>query len=286
MCASSCMVWAFRCSALAVCWRAPMPWSKIAGTGIPTPTLKKSPAREPGADFHRRSQLPAGLHPARHLEPHRAAAGNSGHRGAQERQDPGRHRTRADPLPLPARYHLQRFHVLGFPPATGAALPSPGSHSDSRQRLVSQRCRGLGLVRLQPTLAGSASPAALFAGVQPHRATVAIYPKECNPQSLLRRPGGTALHLNARLRRNAVIPRTHPSLPALFLLTITSLYLCADVYHTFACSIPRAAAETFFMSLSSYCWTYGRKSACTRPRTGSLDCCRIRWDRRSCSALR
>src|SRR3989338_10873260 len=186
MCASSCMVWAFRCSALAVCWRAPMPWSKIAGTGIPTPTLKKSPAREPGADFHRRSQLPAGLHPARHLEPHRAAAGNSGHRGAQERQDPGRHRTRADPLPLPARYNLQRFHVLGFPPATGAALPSPGSHSDSRQRLVSQRCRGLGLVRLQPTLAGSASPAALFAGVQPHRATVAIYPKECNPQSLLR----------------------------------------------------------------------------------------------------
>jgi hypothetical protein len=35
------------------------------------PNLKKSPPAKPGADFHRRSQLPAGLHVACHVEPYR-----------------------------------------------------------------------------------------------------------------------------------------------------------------------------------------------------------------------
>ena len=90
MCASCCYGWASPCSGRAACWRAPTP---RAGSLAPThlsATLKKSPSAELGADLHRRSQLPAGLDVARHLEPRGASAGSSGHGRTQEREDSGR----------------------------------------------------------------------------------------------------------------------------------------------------------------------------------------------------
>ncbi len=48
-------------------------------------------------------------------------------------------------------------------------------------------------------------------------------------QPLLRQRDGVARHADAGLHGNADLPRSDPPLPASFLLTVMSCYLCADV---------------------------------------------------------
>src|ERR1019366_297381 len=109
-----------------------------------------------------------------------------------------------------------------------------GRDPDSGQRLLSQGRRCLGLVQVQPALAGSASVAALLAGVQSHGTALAAHPQKRDAQPLLRRSGCTARHAHARLRRAAVAPATDQVLSDSFLLILISLYLCATIYHFFA----------------------------------------------------
>jgi winged helix-turn-helix protein len=59
------------------------------------PNLKNNPSAALSADLHRRSQRPAGLDPARHLEPRGLPSGSSGYRRAEEREDSRSHRTLA-----------------------------------------------------------------------------------------------------------------------------------------------------------------------------------------------
>ena len=121
------------------------------------PNLKKSPDGTLGVDFHRRSQLPTGLHAACHLEPRRPATPSPRHGRPQECEDPGRHRTLAYSFPLPARHHLQRVNLPGFPGAACPQLSPPRSNSDSRQRFLPQGCRRMDVVQIQSSLAGSTS---------------------------------------------------------------------------------------------------------------------------------
>src|SRR5580658_7056954 len=148
---------------------------KIAGAAGFTPTLKKSPITALGVDLYGRSQLPAGLDLARHLEPRGLPSGSSRYRRAQEREDPRSHRTLARAFRLSARYHLQRPHLPRLPRATGPAISSAGSHHDSGQRLLPQGRRRVELVQVQPALAGGASVAALLAGVESHGAPMAAH---------------------------------------------------------------------------------------------------------------
>lgn len=101
------------------------------------PRLKKSPHPEPGADFYRRSQFPAGLHPAHHLEPGGPSARGPRHRRTQEREDLGRRRTLECPLPLRASSAFQCLHLFGLLAPTGPPLPPPRGHPPSGQRLLS-----------------------------------------------------------------------------------------------------------------------------------------------------
>src|SRR5215813_6776061 len=89
------------------------------------------------------------------------------------------------------------------------------------------------MVWRESALAGSSPTPALLAGVEPHGTTVAIYAAHRNPQSVLFRSGRVGLHTHPRLWRNATLPRADPPLPTFFLLTMMSLYLCADVYQMF-----------------------------------------------------
>ena len=98
------------------------------------PTLKKSPQAKLGADLQRRSQLPTGLDFACHLEPRRPAAGNPRHGTAQERQDPGRHRTVAHALPLSAGHGLPRQDLLGIPKQLARRYRRQGARSCSSPR--------------------------------------------------------------------------------------------------------------------------------------------------------
>ena len=101
----------------------------------------------------------------------------------------------------------QEFGVqYQLPRTTRPAVPPPGSDSDSGQRLLPQGRRGLGLVQIQPALAGSTSIAALLAGIEPYRTAVAAHPQERHTQSLLRRPGPPARHSNPCLWGDAVPP--------------------------------------------------------------------------------
>lgn len=85
------------------------------------------------------------------------------------------------------------------------------------------------MVQGQPALAGSAPVAALLAGTESYRATLAAHPEERDAQSLLRRHRLPTRHPDARLRGDAIPPPTHPVLPEAFLLIFMSLYLCASV---------------------------------------------------------
>src|SRR5258708_38364876 len=208
----------FQCNGPAAYWPAPMLRRKTGGTAASIPPLKKSPLATLGSPLHRRSQLPARLNTPRHLEPHRLPAGNPRNRRTQEREDSRRHRALAQAVRLPPGNRLQCHIVPRLPRTTRSALPPPGSHSDSGQRLLPQGCRRLGMVQVQPALAGSASTATLFAGIEPYRKTVAAHPQERNTQSILRLRGRTARHSNQSLWRNAVPPRTDSLLPHPFLL--------------------------------------------------------------------
>src|SRR5216683_2185617 len=105
-------------------------------------------------------------------------AGSSCDGRAQEREDPRRHRTLAHTVRLSSGHGLQCHHLSRLPGATGAAIPPPRRDSDSGQRLLPQGRRGLGLVQVQPALAGSAPVAALLAGIESYRTAVAAHPQE------------------------------------------------------------------------------------------------------------
>ena len=81
----------------------------------------------------------AGLPPVPddHLESRRAPAGNPGHRRAEERQDPGSHRTVARAFPLPAGDGLQRGHLPGGLSGATGALLSPLGPGASASRAAS-----------------------------------------------------------------------------------------------------------------------------------------------------
>src|SRR6516164_25456 len=80
---------------------------------------------------------------------------------------------------------LQRYQSEGieglFPRTTGSQIPPPRSNPDSGQRFLPQTRRRLGVVQVQPRMAGSASATTLLAGVEPHRKAVAAHPQERNP---------------------------------------------------------------------------------------------------------
>src|SRR6266571_3245079 len=229
MCANCFTAGDFRYSGPAACWRAPMPRRRTAGTAAPIPPLKKSPIETLGADLHRRSQLPARFDAARHLEPSGLPTRSSRNRGTQEREDSRRHRTLAHAVRLSPGYSLQCHYVPRLPRTTGSAIPPPRGDPDSGQRLLPQGRRGLGVVQVQPALAGSASVAALLAGIEPYRTAVAAHPQERDAQPFLRRLGRTPRHAHAGLRGDAGAPPTDPVLSDSFLLIVMSLYLCADV---------------------------------------------------------
>src|SRR5712692_9716459 len=213
----------FRCSDPAACWRAPMPRCRTDGTAASIPPLKKSPIAALGTDLHRRSQLPARFDAPRYLEPRGLPTGSSCDGRAQEREDSRRHRTLAHAVRLSSGHGLQCHHLPGLPRTTGPAIPPPRSDSHSGQRLLPQGRRGLGLVQVQPALAGSASVAALLAGVEPHRTAVAIHPQERNAQPLLQRLGCITRDADTGVWGNAVAPATDPVVSHFFLLTLMSL---------------------------------------------------------------
>jgi transposase len=70
------------------------------------PALQKNTSATLGADLHGRSQLPAGLDPARHREPRGLPGASSRHGRAQERESFRSRRTLARPLRLPPGHGL------------------------------------------------------------------------------------------------------------------------------------------------------------------------------------
>jgi len=108
---------------------------------------------------------------------------------AQEREDPRRHRTLAHALRLSPGYRLQCRHLSGVPRTTGPAIPPPGRDPDSGQCILSQGRRCLGLVQIQPALAGSASVAALLAGIQHPAARKRVRPPTLDLRAKTARQG-------------------------------------------------------------------------------------------------
>ena len=157
---------------------------------------------------------------AGHLEPRRPAARNPCHGTAQQRQDPGRHRTVAHAFPLPPGHGLQRGELLGLSGTVGAPLSPARGDPDPGQRFLPQGCRGLGLVPVQPSLAGSPPAAAVLAAVQSHRAALAAHAPHGNSPSLFGERSRTGCHAEKSLRRDAVTPCRHSLLPTTFLLTL------------------------------------------------------------------
>jgi hypothetical protein len=116
---------------------------------------KKIPRRRPGADFHRRSQLPTELHSARHPEPGRSSAGDPGFRSAQAREDSGRirschgaqetaqdrHRENGAPAPGSGAFPVG---IMQFQrsPATCSAVPLRTEHRDRGPFGQRQTCGG------------------------------------------------------------------------------------------------------------------------------------------------
>src|SRR6266567_2442155 len=154
-----------QCSGHGGYWRGPTPSSRTDGIDAPIRRLKKSPLARLGLDLYGRSQLPAGLDLACDLKPGGSSAGGPGHRRTQKCEDSGCYRTLAHSIPLSGGHGLQRLDLPGVFGTVGAIIPPARRHSHPGQRLLSQGFGGLGLVPLQPPLAGGAPTAALLAGV-------------------------------------------------------------------------------------------------------------------------
>ena len=110
------------------------------------------------------------------------------------------------------------------------------------------------MVQVQPALAGSASVAALLAGIESYRTAVAAHPQERDAQSILRRPGRPTRHANADLWGKAVPPPTNPVLSDAFLLIVMSLYFYAVVlarFEEFALSFRRGIEHGLERTMSS-----------------------------------
>src|SRR5512134_122000 len=222
MCANCFTAGDSRYSDPGACWRVPMPRRRTAGIVASIPPLKESPIATLGVDLHRRSQLPARFDATRHLEPSGLPTGSPRDGRTQEREDSRRHRTLAHAVRLPPGHSLQCHHLPRLPRTTGSAIPSPRGDPDSGQRLLPQGRRGLGLVQVPPTLAGSAPVAALLAGVEPCRTAVAAHPQKRDAQPFLRRPGRTPRHTHAGVWGDAVTPTTDPVVSDPLLLTAMS----------------------------------------------------------------
>ena len=125
-----------------------------------------------------------------------------------------------------ARFHYRRdtaFNAgtyLAFLKQLARRYRRQGGDADPGQRFLPQGCRGLGLVPVQPSLAGSSPAAAVLAGVESHRAALAAHAPHGNSQSLLCGRSRTAGHADKSLRRDAVSPCRHSLLPEAFLLTL------------------------------------------------------------------
>ena len=114
MCANCFTAGDFRCSGHGAYWRGPTPRRRTDGIDASIHSLKKSPLAKLGLDLYRRSQFPAGLDLACHLEPGGPPAGSPRHRRTQEREDSRRHRTLANSFPLPRGDSLQRLQLPGL----------------------------------------------------------------------------------------------------------------------------------------------------------------------------
>ena len=110
-----------------------------AGAARSIPILKKSPNPRQSPDLQRRSQLPPRIHLICDVESRWPAARDPRDRTAQERQNPGSHRTVSDPFPLPPGDGLQRLHLLSLFGATGRPVSAARRHSYPGLRPLPQK---------------------------------------------------------------------------------------------------------------------------------------------------
>jgi len=196
-----------------------------------TPTLKKSQKRRGGHPLRRRSEFPARPNPLSNMGKDRFSARNTNYGEEKHAQNIWYNRTVLCQISLPLSERLQCQNIYPVPRTNFAMLFPAKSISDSRQCIVPQRQRRVGMVCRPPKILRSLQPPRIFSPTQHIREDMASYTSSRYAQSILCNSGRTSLCLNFNVSEHPEKPISDYGLSTPLSIIIMSLYLCNAIYH-------------------------------------------------------
>ena len=206
-------------------------WSKLTkhinpdGFATNIPTLKKSQNRRSGHPLRGRSELPAKLNPLSNMGDDRFSAGNADYGAEKHAQNIRHNRTILCQISLPLSEGLQCRNIHRVSRTNFAMLFPAKSISDSRQCIVPQRQRRVGVVRRPPKIHRSLQPPRVFSPVQCIREDMASHTSSRYTQSILCIPGRASLCIDFNVSEHSEKTASGYGLSTSVSI-IMSLYLC------------------------------------------------------------
>lgn len=207
-------------------------WPKLTkhinhdGFATNIPTLKKSQNRRSGHPLRGRSELPTGPNPLSNMGENRFSAGNTDYGTEKYAQNIRYNRTVLCQISLPLSEGLQCRDIHRVSRTNFAMLFPAISISDSRQCIVPQRQRRVGVVCRPPKIHRSLQPPRVFSPVQRIRENMASHTSSRYTQSILCIPGRASRCLNFNVSKHPEKTVSGYGLFASVSIIIMSLYLC------------------------------------------------------------
>ena len=207
-------------------------WPKLTkhinpdGFATNIPTLKKSQNRRSGHPLRGRSELPARPNPLSNMGEDRFSAGNTDYGAEKHAQNIRHNRAVLCQISLPLSEGLQCRNIHRVSRTNFAMLFPAKSISDSRQCIVPQRQRRVGVVCRPPKIHRSLQPPRVFSPVQCIREDMASHTSSRYTQSILCIPGRASLCLDFNVSEHPEKTVSGYGLSTSVSIIIMSLYLC------------------------------------------------------------